>query len=118
MNLDHNYYVLLGRHVFNGMPGSMQVIMLTSRFGVSIAFLEQLHLRLLREHVSFAGEADVARRFSQRRGTAHLLPKRLRLYLSQAWYVWRLMLCREMFVDEALPELDLRRPVEEHESPG
>ena len=110
----HNYYVLLGRHVFNGMPGSMQVIMLTSRFGVSIAFLEQLHLRLLREHVSFAGEADVARRFSQRRGTAHLLPKRLRLYLSQAWYVWRLMLCREMFVDEALPELDLRRPVEEY----
>ena len=64
----HNYYVAEGKHVFNGRIADMQCFMVTSRFGVSIPFLEQLHLRMLREHVSFAGEADVALRFAKRKG--------------------------------------------------
>ena len=82
----HNYRVDRGRHVLNGPMKEMQCIMLNARFGVTIAYLEQLHMRLLREHVSFAGEADVAQRHAKLKGCGGMLPKRLRLYLSQAWY--------------------------------
>ena len=96
-----------GRHAIK----DMHCIMLTSRFGVTIAFLEQLHLRLLREHVSFAGEADVARRYAKRKGCCEMLSKMLRLYLSQAWYFWRLGLRLGSFAAR-MPELDISRPVE------
>ena len=78
----------------------MGCIMVTSRFGVTVAFLHQMHERMLREHVSFVGEADVARRFAKRMGHEAILPKRLRLYLSSAWYIWRLALrCETLSID-------------------
>ena len=68
---------------------------------------------MLREHVSFAGEADVARRIANRRGQPGVLPQRLRLYLSQAWYFWRLALRRETLPGECQPQLDLSARVED-----
>lgn len=109
----HNYYVDAGKHVMNGSISDMNCLMLTASFGVSICFLEQMHLRMLREHVSFAGEADVAHRYAKQRGSDHSLPKRLRLYLSQAWYFWRLA-WRKHDLQYDAPDLDISRPVEEH----
>ncbi|CAE8588727.1 unnamed protein product [Polarella glacialis] len=65
--------------------------MINTKFGVTLAFLEQLHSRMLREHVSFAGEADVAKATGWRLGRGDLLPARLRLYLSEACFFWPLV---------------------------
>ena len=68
---------------------------LTSTFGATTAVFEQLHLRMVRAQVSFAGESDVVVACAKQRGFASRLPKRLRLYLSQLWYMWRLCLRTE-----------------------
>ena len=112
----HNYFVDGGKHIFNGAATAMQCIMLTCRFGVSVGYLEQLHLRMVREHVSFAGEADVAKRLAKKRNCPNSLPERLRLYLAHAWYAWRFMLRREALHKDATPDFDLLRPVEEYVS--
>lgn len=57
--------------------------MLTVTFGATTAFLEQLHLTVVREEVSFGGGPDVVVACAKQRSLARLLPKRLRLYLSQ-----------------------------------
>ena len=66
--------------------------MLTTTFGVTVIYLQYLHHRMLREHVSFSGEADVARAMEAACGTEARLPGRLRLYLSHAWFLWRLLM--------------------------
>ena len=108
----HKYCVDNGKHLFHGDATAMKCIMLTSRFGVTTEYLEQLHERMLREHVSFVGEADVAARLAKRRGLQRLLPKRLRLYLAQAWYFWRLALRSQTLPSESNPVIDLRGGVE------
>ena len=65
----HNYCVDNRKHLFHGDATAMKCIMLTSRFGVTTEYLEQLHERMLREHVSFVGEADVAARLAARPST-------------------------------------------------
>ena len=77
----HNYAVVNGKHLFRGKPCELQCFMLSASFGFTTAYLGQLHLRMLREHVSFAGEAWVASAAHDRcsDGTASL-GGHLRLY--------------------------------------
>ena len=95
-----------------GNVTTMRCIMLTARFGCTVAYLEQLHLRMLREHVSFAGEANVAEAVAKKRGVGNLLPKRLRLYLSGAWYIWRLALRAQSLPNSSGIQIDLLKSVE------
>ena len=67
----------------------------SATFGATTAFLEQLHLKMVREQVSFAGESDVLVGCAKQRGLASRLPWRLGLSLSQRWYMWRLSLRTE-----------------------
>jgi hypothetical protein len=97
--------------------------MITTKFGVTVEFLRQLHYRMLREHVSFAGEADVARATASWSSTGDSLPKDLRKCLSKAWFFWRLSLRLEETTDalvvvagagssHILPAVDLLKRVE------
>ena len=88
----HNYRVQGGSHFFHGDPDRQECFMLTSSFGFTRMYLRQLHLRLLREHVSFAGEAFVAKAFAEETGQGGQLPERLRLYISEGWFKWRIAL--------------------------
>ena len=54
----HNYSVESGKHIFTGCPRELRCFMLTSSFGFSIAWLQQFHARLVRQHASFIGESD------------------------------------------------------------
>lgn len=121
----HNYIVKDGRHEVVGKVSEMRCFMMTSRFGVTVAYLRQLQQRMLREHVSFAGEADVARACAKDDGKAGLLPgPHLRLYLSEAWFMWRAALrlqeihadsladTADLKWDERVYALDLLQPVE------
>ena len=108
----HNYAVFDGRREFVGDVHQLRCTMLTSRFGVTVEYLEQLHLRMLREHVSFAAEADVLRQVAESHGMAGNLPARLRKYLSQAWHTWRLMKRRCRIGVESMPTIDILQPTE------
>ena len=59
----HNYRVKDDKHLFCGDPRKLGCIMLTSTFGCTMSYLRQLHLRMVREQVTFAGEAFVARHY-------------------------------------------------------
>jgi hypothetical protein len=90
--------------------------MLTSSFGFSIAWLQQFHARLVRQHASFIGESDVVREHARACGQEHLLPNaRLRLLISEGWFKWRLLLrtygCRQPVA--ASPSIDLRKDIDE-----
>ena len=97
----HNYYVDSGRHVFHRAAGQIKCIMVLSQFGSSLAYLKQLHERMLREHVSLAGEEYVARRLARRHGTARrcqLGPRENKFHklgMSGAWW-WKLSICHNM----------------------
>ncbi|CAK0904474.1 unnamed protein product [Prorocentrum cordatum] len=105
----HNYYVDAGRHIFHGDVAAMKCIMLTASFGITTEYLEALHERMLREHVSFAGEADVAR--ARAGGTA--LPANLRKYLSKGWFVWRLARRVGDLGPDDTTVIDLMQPLED-----
>ena len=105
-------------HVYCGEPRSLQCFMVTSSFGCTQAYLEQLHLRLVREHATFAGEAFVAQTVMARHhGGASSLVESLREKLSETWFKWRMSLrLRSMLTAGCagvLPGmLDLRQPTE------
>ncbi|CAK0860829.1 unnamed protein product [Prorocentrum cordatum] len=105
----HNYYVDAGRHIFHGDVAAMKCIMLTASFGITTEYLEALHERMLREHVSFAGEADVAR--ARAGGTA--LPANFRKYLSKGWFVWRLARRVGDLGPDDTAVIDLMQPLED-----
>ena len=112
----HNYSVESGKHIFTGCPHELRCFMLTSSFGFSIAWLQQFHARLVRQHASFVGESDVVREHARACGQEHLLPTaRLRLLISEGWFKWRLLLrtygCRQPVA--ASPSLDLRKDIDE-----
>ena len=112
----HNYSVESGKHIFTGCPHELRCFMLTSSFGFSIAWLQQFHARLVRQHASFIGESDVVREHARACGQEHLLPTaRLRLLISEGWFKWRLLLrtygCRQPVA--ASPSIDLRKDIDE-----
>lgn len=111
----HNYVSSEKKHVFVGQASGLQCFMLTSKFGLTTSFLEQLHLRMVREHASFAGEADVMTMFAKQKGLKEKLPKKLRRYLSNAWFLWRLCLRLQALEERGHPDraIDMRRSVEE-----
>ena len=115
----HNYFAKEGRHKFSGLPSKLQCFMISSRFGITTAWLTQFHLRLLREHVSFAGEADVATALATMQGKSQLLPASLRNLISETWFKWRLCLRIERITTSSssstppLDRLDLALPVED-----
>ena len=88
----HNFRVEGGAHIVVGPVRALSCFMITTKFGVTVEFLRQLHYRMLREHVSFAGEADVARATASWSSTGDSLPKDLRKCLSKAWFFCRLSL--------------------------
>lgn len=89
----HNYRVESGKHIFTGSPDELRCLMLTSSFGFSIAWLQQFHSRLVRQHASFISESDVVREHARAEGQEHLLPTaRLRLLISEGWFKWRFLL--------------------------
>ena len=112
----HNYSVESGKHIFTGCTHELRCFMLTSSFGFSIAWLQQFHARLVRQHASFIGESDVVREHARACGQEHLLPNaRLRLLISEGWFKWRLLLrtygCRQPVA--ASPSIDLRKDIDE-----
>ena len=111
----HNYVAGDHKHIFTPPAGPLQCFMLTSTFGATTAFLEQLHLRMVREQVTFVGESDVAVAYAKRRGLAGLLPTRLRLHLSKLWYVWRLCIRSEVIrkCGHSMQEVNISGGVEE-----
>ena len=108
----HNYRAQNGRHDFVGNVNSMSCFMLSASFGVTSTWLQQFHCRLLRQHASFVSEADVMFEQAQRQNQSGLLPKRLRQYISDAWFKWRLLSRMEAL---GLPTatVDLNRPVDD-----
>lgn len=87
----HNYLTAGGQHKFTGPVAGLQCFMLTARFGVTVAWLQQLTWRITREHVTFAGEASVAQTIAREAAASALLPQRLRLYIAEVWFKWRLV---------------------------
>ena len=62
---------------------------------------------MLREHVSFAGEAFVARAYAAQGGQDDkLLVQRLRLYLSEGWSKWRMALRMSRMTRDGVPDVD------------
>ena len=110
----HNYVVAHGKHLFRGRPDELQCLMLSASFGFTIAYLRQLHARMLREHVSFAGEAWVATAVHAGCPGETAAPGgHLRLYLSEGWHKWRLALrLQAMGAVACLRELNLSEPAE------
>jgi hypothetical protein len=87
----HNYCVSHGKHLYRGDPYVQECFMLTASFGFTKKYLEELHLRM-RQHVSFAGEAFVQQERAAAAGMDQHLPVgRLRQYLSDGWFKWRLV---------------------------
>ncbi len=119
----HNYEVREGRHDFRGDPFQLRCFMITSSFGMTTSYLRQLHLRLVREHVTFAGEAFVARALAEEAGLGdRIVVERARLYLSEGWFKWRIALrlarLHEAGFTEADPKkLDLAQTVEASAAP-
>ena len=112
----HNYKVQAGKHLFCGDIKHLKCFMVSSTFGCTVDWLLQFHLRLLREHVSFVGEAFVADTFGRAVGCPASLA-RLRLNISDCWSKWRvaIRLCRtkDDCCDGVSPDqLDLKLPVE------
>ena len=113
----HNYQVREGGHYFSGDPTKLRCFMLTSSFGCTRRYMQQLHLRLVREHASFAGEAFVAREFLHECGEdPRCLLERLRLNLSDVWYKWRMALRLWRMAadgqDSKIQQLNLSKPAE------
>ncbi len=114
----HNYMAHDGQHLFYGDLHQHRAFLITSSFGLTTLYLRQLHLRLAREQVSFAGEAFVANALLDEAGLdRHVLVDRLRLYLSEGWFKWRIAIRTEACSKAALPgfslaSLDLRQPTE------
>ena len=89
----HNYQVRDGRHEFRGDPFDLCCFMITSTFGMTTSWLRQLHLRLVREHITFAGEAFVARALVEEAGLGErVVVERARLNLTEGWFKWRIAL--------------------------
>ena len=100
----HNFRSHEGKHVFVGPASKLRCFMLTTKFGVTMPFLHQLHYRMLREHVSFAGEADVAHAMASMCNSEAELPQQsLRLYLSRVWFFWRLCIRLEEISQRSSP---------------
>ena len=101
-----NYIVKGGQHLFRGVPCKLRCFMIRASFGVSVRYLQQLHLRMLREHVTFAGKAYVAREVASSNGSQGVLPgPHLRLHLAEAWSKWRLVLRMERMVEGGQPDV-------------
>ena len=66
--------------------------MLTASFGFTVDWLQRFHDRMVRQHASFISEADLVVLAAERAGQSHLVPARLRLFISEAWFKWRLLL--------------------------
>ena len=88
----HNYLVSKGQHIFVGDPATLRCFMLTASFGFTVDWLQRFHDRMVRQHASFISEADLVMLAAERAGQSHLVPARLRLLISEAWFKWRLLL--------------------------
>lgn len=88
----HNFLSVDGQHLVQGEISELKCFMITTSFGLTTSYLAQLHFRMVREHASFKGEAEVAADFAELINKKQHLPARLRLYLSEAWFMWRLAL--------------------------
>lgn len=109
----YNYRVRQGQHVFHGELLRLQCFMLSATFGFSISWLQQFHVRLVRQHASFTSEADVLTAQAVTNSQLHLLPgARLRLLISQGWYTWRL-LTRALQANLDVSAIDFLKPLEE-----
>jgi hypothetical protein len=85
----YGYRVDKGKHIYAGNVTHRSCFMVSARFGFTTAWLEMFHERMLRQHVTFASEADVLKASASKNGVAHLLPELLRLKISEAWFKWR-----------------------------
>ena len=75
-----------------GDPYAQECFMLTASLGFTRKYLEELHLRMVRQHVSFAGEAFVQQERASAAGMDQHLPVGCRRqYLSDGWFKWRLV---------------------------
>ena len=103
----HNYLVIDGQHLFRGQPSELRCVMLNSTFGCTVHWLKQFHLRLVREHVSFAGEAFVANHYQSEITDDGIALARLRLNIADAWYKWRMVLRMERMQKVAVEGVNL-----------
>jgi hypothetical protein len=106
----HNYLTRDGRHELSGEASTLKCFMISARFGATIEWLSMFHNRMLREHVSFAGEADVMTAAVERQGLTAHLPQPLRLLISDVWFKWRLT---KHYASEPLGVMDLALDVEQ-----
>ncbi|CAE7515455.1 unnamed protein product [Symbiodinium natans] len=108
----HNYQVRNRQHLFTGQASDLQCFMLSASFGFSTAWLKQFQLRMLRQHASFIGEADVVTAEARDAGMEALVPARLRSLISEAWFKYRCLIRLES-LGAPIPAVDLRSPVED-----
>ncbi|CAK9060449.1 unnamed protein product [Durusdinium trenchii] len=109
----YNYTVRSGCHHFAGELPELNCFMLSATFGFSVPWLQQFHVRMVRQHASFTSEADVLGAQAAYNSQLHLLPTaRLRLLISQGWFAWRLLTrVRQSNLD--LASFDFLRPMED-----
>ena len=109
----YNYTVRSGCHHFAGELPELNCFMLSATFGFSVPWLQQFHVRMVRQHASFTSEADVLGAQAAYNSQLHLLPTaRLRLLISQGWFAWRL-LTRVHQSNLDLASFDFLRPMED-----
>jgi len=115
----HNYTVSNGKHLYRGRPHEQACFMLTSTFGFTTRYLQELHLRMVRQHISFAGEAFVQHELAAISGMQNHVPGPfLRQYLSDGWFKWRLLRRMAKLCESGLPHMspetvDLKAHVED-----
>ena len=110
----HNYISRQGKHFFTGDVTKLRCLMVSSTFGCTMDWLNQFHLRLLREHATFVGEAFVARAFDQVIGCSEAPLARLRLNIADVWFKWRILVRLHRMRGDAGPRsLDLKKSVEQ-----
>jgi len=88
----YNFHSRDRQREFCGPLSELNAFMLNTHFGCTLRLLQQLHLRMVREQVSFSGEAAVMHWYTSR-ALGSRIPytlDRLRTYLSETWYLWRL----------------------------
>ncbi|CAK8988953.1 unnamed protein product, partial [Durusdinium trenchii] len=109
----YNYTVRSGCHHFAGELPELNCFMLSATFGFSVPWLQQFHVRMVRQHAFFTSEADVLGAQAAYNSQLHLLPTaRLRLLISQGWFAWRL-LTRVHQSNLDLASFDFLRPMED-----
>lgn len=109
----HNYVSKDGKHMLCGSVSDMRCFMVSSSFGCTMDWLRQFQLRLLREHVSFIGEAYVAREFVGDADAAAAPLARLRLNIADAWFKWRIALrLSAIHGPSGIGKLDIRKSAE------